>query len=707
MALGEPWSVDGPEPEFPETAERSAVRLVMPAHDRTKPLKAQDAQTAQLAEAVVARLNERLDRTEAATSEAIQGLQAAFDRLADSGAAGLGDRDTVEHRFEALARDLHEQVEDVRSDLVQSLKSSTDNRFSQVAKALEAMGLHMLSTERRSSAALEQVSGEVARLGGAMDQRLGRYEIVQSDALERLSAEIDRIADRLSERIASSERRSSQAITEAKDEFSLLSSSMAERAFEATTDLSERIRQSEERTARLLEEARTKLDQRVVGPAPVLAEVEVDAEPEPEPAPEKVMAETRPPEPTLINPFMAMDEGELEPSWAELGAGSSLPEPSLDDVEGGEIDGDEGASFFSSGLAAELAAKINGLQDERLEDQADEIIGVPAEIQAKEVEPDPKLVSEAYQPARAAPWSVIQGDGDVLFAPPPSRGGATRRQKQALPRKAIVASLAVISVAVAIAGLAILGSGQQNLSPAQAFQTIMATLKGERKASVPIPDASQMVQAAEPATPPAPRAGVAALSPDLTDGAANVPIESVTQSRSVISSRDYATLLKSLSSSDGAGLAKLKRLAEQGYAPAQNDLGKLFETGDLGLTKNLPMARLWTERSARSGVVEAMHRMGLYHYYGQGGAENPILAAQWFRRGAERGMLDSQYNLAQLYETGVGVTPNSAEAYRWYLIAAQTGDQEALKKVATLKAQVPSGGRAEIERQARAFRAGS
>ena len=183
-----------------------------------------------------------------------------------------------------------------------------------------------------------------------------------------------------------------------------------------------------------------------------------------------------------------------------------------------------------------------------------------------------------------------------------------------------------------------------------------------------------------------------------------MPIESVTQSKSVISSRDYATLLKSLSSTDGTGLAKLKRLAEQGYAPAQNDLGKLFETGDLGLTKDLSTARLWTERSARSGVVEAMHRMGLYHYYGQGGAQNPVLAAQWFRRAAERGMLDSQYNLAQLYETGLGVTANSAEAYRWYLIAAQTGDQDALKKVATLKAQVPPAGRAEIERQARAFK---
>jgi len=691
MALGEPWSVEGQEPRSQETAERSAVRLVMPAADRTKSLNSPDAQTAPLVEAVLARLNERLDRTEAATSEAIQSLQAAFDRLANSGDGGLGTRHSVEHRFEVLARDLHAQVEDVRSDLVQSLKSSTDTRFSHLAKALEAMGQHMLSAERRSSAALEQVSGEVARLGGAMDQRLGRYEIVQSDALERLSAEIDRIADRLSERIASSERRSSQAITEAKDEFSSLASTMADRTFEATTDLSDRIRQSEERTARLLEEARAKLDQRVAVPSPVVAQVESEVEPEPV----RVMAATRPSEPTLINPFMAMDDVEAEASWRDLADVSSLSLSSLDEVEDVETDEDDGTNFFSSGLAAELAAKINGLQAERADDQAEE------------VEPDLDLVSEAYQPKTAAPWSVIQTDGDVLFAPAPPKGRATRQKRPAVPRKAIVASLAVVSVALAIAGLAILGSGQQTLSPVQAFQAVMATLKGEPKGSVPIADASQMVQAPEPKTPPAPRAASAVLSPDLTDGAASVPIESVTQSKSVISSQDYATLLRSLSSTDGTGLVKLKRLAEQGYAPAQNDLGKLFESGDLGLTKNWSTARLWTERSAKSGVVEAMHRLGLYHYYGQGGAENPVLAAQWFRRAAERGMLDSQYNLAQLYETGVGVTANSAEAYRWYLIAAQSGDQEALKKVASLKPQVPSGGRAEIERQARAFKAGS
>ena len=704
MALGEPWSVDGQEPKTQETAERPAVRLVPSPFDRLASLNPHDAQTAQLVEAVLARLNERLDRTEATTAEAIRGLQEAFDRLASSSDSGRGDRHSVEHRFEALARDLHEQVEDVRSDLVQSLKSSTDNRFSQVAKALEAMGLHMVSAERRSSAALEQVSGEVARLGGAMDQRLGRYEIVQSDGLERLSAEIDRIAERLSERITSSERRASQAITEAKDEFSLLSSSMAERTYQATTDLSDRIRQSEERTARLLEEARAKLDQRIVPPAPVVAEAEAQVEPQPV----RAGVETRPSEPVLINPFMTMDEVEAEAVW-DLGDATSVSIPSLDDDSDIETDEDEGASFFSSGLAAELAAKINGLQAERSGDLSadmdDEVDNDLSDVPAAEADLD--LSSVAYQPTSARSWSGVEADRNVLFAPSRPTGRAARRQRSQPPRKAIVASLAVVSVGVAIAGLAVIGSGHQNLSPTQAFQAAIATLKGERKGSGPIADATQMAQTAAPVQPPAPRAAVAVLSPTLTNSDAGAPIESVTQSKSVISSKDYAALLTRLSASDGSGLPKLKRLAEQGYAPAQNDLGKLFEAGDLGLTKDFASARLWTERAAKSGVVEAMHRMGLYHYYGQGGAQNPVLAAQWFRRAAERGMLDSQYNLAQLYETGLGVTANSTEAYRWYLIAAQSGDQEALKKVAVLKALVASDGRAEIERQARAFKARS
>lgn len=704
MALGEPWSMDGQEPKTQETAQRSAVRLVPPASDRTPSFAPHDDKTAEWIEAVLARLNDRLDRTEATTAEAIRGLQAAFDRLARSGQAGRGDHHPVDHRFEALAHDLHAQVEDVRRDLVQSLKSSTDNRFAQVAKALEAMGQHMVSTERRSSAALEQVSGEVARLGGAMDQRLGRYENVQSDALMRLSGEIDRIADRLSERIAHSEHRSSQAIADARDEFSRLSSSMAERTDQATIDLSERIRQSEERTARLLEEARAKLDHRVVTPMPTAAHLDDSV------APQSGESAVPPADSAPINPFMVMDDVDLEAGaegqsdilW-DLGDEVGLSRSGLDH----EVEDDDGASFFSSGLAAELAAKINGRLAERSDDPAADGVDPAFDTDAVEVERDPAASSLTDPSQTAAPWSVIEGDRDILFAPSPPKARATRRTRSAPPRKAVVASLVIVSVGVAIAGLALLGSGDQNLSPGQAFQAAIATVKGEGKGPGPIADATQMAQATASAQPPMPRASVAVVSPNPTHSDTSAAIESVTQSKSVISSQDYATLLKHLTANDGSGLAKLKRLAELGYAPAQNDLGKLFENGDLGLTKDLSAARLWTERAAKSGVVEAMHRMGLYHYYGQGGAQNPVLAAQWFRRAAERGMLDSQYNLAQLYETGLGVTASNGEAYRWYLIAAQSGDQEALKKVAALKALVASNARAEIERQARAFRAQS
>lgn len=652
MALGEPWSVEGQEPMTHGGAEPSASRLVSPTSDLSSKVQAPHG-----LEAMLARLNQRLDRTEAATTDALHRLQATMDRRSD------------EQRFDALARDLRHQVEAVRTDLLQGLKSATDSRFAALAKAIEAMGQHLQSTEQRNSVALDQVSGEVARLSGAMDQRLGRYEIVQSDAIERLGSEMDRITDRLSEKIASSDRRSAQAVTHVQDQFSQLSRDVEQRAVQATTSLSDRIRQSEERTARLLAEARTRLDLR---PAPVNAHETIPAQPE-------IMALNRNP----VNPFMVMEDLPIRDP-------ADLAEDGIQDRDSRD---DEGYNFFSTGLAAELAAKINASQDDDLEIANDE-------TDTLDLEADNVLVlspmarfspsSEAKAPERAeteppaaATWQVIEGDQETLFAPSAMRARSKAPQRPAPLRKAMVASLAVMFVGLGLAGLTLLGLRSQNLSTVQADQTV------------------------QPKEAPVPRAAVAVLTTAPSSSTDSYGLQTQTPSKPPISEVAYRDLQRQLNARDATALPKLEQLADANFAPAQADLGKLFENGDLGLSKDFKAARLWTERAARSGVVEAMHRMGLYHYYGQGGAQNLTLASQWFRRAAERGMLDSQYNLAQLYETGVGVTASPSEAYRWYLIASRSGDDEALKKVTSLGAELPANVRAEIERQAKAFKAQS
>jgi localization factor PodJL len=99
-----------------------------------------------------------------------------------------------------------------------------------------------------------------------------------------------------------------------------------------------------------------------------------------------------------------------------------------------------------------------------------------------------------------------------------------------------------------------------------------------------------------------------------------------------------------------------------------------------------------------------MHNLGIAYVDGKGGPKNSTTAAQWFRRAADLGLVDSQYNLGALHEQGLGVAQNAAEAYKWYLIAAKTGDEEALKSAARVRAQLSPEARAVAERAAVAFR---
>ena len=147
----------------------------------------------------------------------------------------------------------------------------------------------------------------------------------------------------------------------------------------------------------------------------------------------------------------------------------------------------------------------------------------------------------------------------------------------------------------------------------------------------------------------------------------------------------------------------MRHLAEQGYAPAQFFLSKLYEDGKAGLKADPIQARNWTERAAEGGDRAAMHNLALDYFEGVGGPRSAATAAEWFRRAAELGLLDSQFNLAGLYEHGQGVSQNSAEAYKWYLIAAHAGDAEAHASALRVRADLTPEARAVAERAAAAF----
>lgn len=150
--------------------------------------------------------------------------------------------------------------------------------------------------------------------------------------------------------------------------------------------------------------------------------------------------------------------------------------------------------------------------------------------------------------------------------------------------------------------------------------------------------------------------------------------------------------------------ARLIRLAANRNQPAaQYRLAKLYESGT-GITKDPITARELIERAARGGNRIAMHDLGNYNAYGQGGLDRDMgEALDWFTKAAERGVVDSQFNVAFLREGNEGVPADLETALFWYHIAARQGDQGAPDRIVILSEQVDRETLADIKSRADQF----
>ena len=150
--------------------------------------------------------------------------------------------------------------------------------------------------------------------------------------------------------------------------------------------------------------------------------------------------------------------------------------------------------------------------------------------------------------------------------------------------------------------------------------------------------------------------------------------------------------------------ARLIRLAANRNQPAaQYRLAKLYESGT-GIGKDPITARELIERAARGGNRIAMHDLGNYNAYGQGGLERDMgEALEWFTKAAERGVVDSQFNVAFLREGNEGVPADLETALFWYHIAARQGDQGAPDRIAILSEQLDAAALADIKSRADRF----
>jgi localization factor PodJL len=681
-----------------------------------------------LAEEVAARVLGRLEAAETRTNEAIRDLGYSFVKLDGRLRKVEGVDNTA--ALQTLSHSLNSRLEQVRQEMAQSLRQASDGRFDRVeqklgemtahvhaaeqrsAMAIERMGREMVSmadnlsrrvqsVEGRSAQAVEHVGSEVSRIAGLVEQRLAHNDGSQAQALERLGAEIARITERLSERIANSERRSAQAIDDVGEQVARVTERISQRQERVSTDLAERIRQSEERTARLLEEAREKIDASMTSATRRIADT-VASTPPPAAAP------VRRTEPVGMDPFapdpfptrgQAIPEDAFAPrgfepaSFAAPGFAAGPAEPGFDDDFPAR---DTGPAAFSD---ADF-------------DAADEFVALDGDNQGLDFETAPAPAFEA-EPSRALSTREVieqaraaaRNAGGATTAPAaakPARkglfGGRTKAPKKQAS-STLMTALAITGV-LACGGAAATGFMLRYGGGDGVADRIAESLK--------IKEADgQEILTAETDTSPTLTAGPRvsmAVAPDIADGA-TPPAATPTPAAAPTAAALFGDAVRRVEARQPGGLEDLRKAANQGYAPAQFYLAKLYENGEGGVAKDAAQARSWTERAAQGGDRKAMHNLGLYYFEGTGGSKNLTTAAQWFRRAADLGLTDSQYNLGKLYEEGFGVTQNGAEAYKWYLIAGKAGDAEAKASAERIRDSLSPQARTGAERAAGGYRA--
>lgn len=657
-------------------------------------------------------------------------------------------------RFDRMERKLGEMAETARKAELTS-GEAIEKMGREVLTMADTLNRRVQAAEHRSADAIEQVGGEVARIAQAMESRLGRSEGAHAEALEKLGAEIGKITERLTERIGSSERRAAQAIDDVGEQVARVSERISQRQERSSEDLVERIRQSEERTARLLDEAREKIDRSLAESQRRLTEQALAAAPSP-----RLVRDEQPPSPFGIDPFR--DLGPAEPSSDPLALQAfAAPEP-----DAAPAMAEEAETPFAEELAASVAAVFPTTTEAVVFDAedfeaADGFAPIAPEAEV-EVEPEPELVAEPETiVAEAAPpepapevfeapeAAVAELDAAAAYDPPlrhmeldepqaeeaeperplttrevieqaraaaraASSGGEAKKAKAKVEKLQKPASTSLFSnfglrpkrtaggslqTALLVAGgAAFLSLGAASYFVADSEAGGAPPQRVADALAVVASDKAGEIQTGEADTTPL---AAIALTPQPM-GTVRPPVANAETAELATL---YSDAVAAIKANSPGGLESLRKAANLGHSPAQFYLAKLYENGEGGLKKDPVEARRWTERAAQGGNRAGMHNLGIALIEGKGGSKNSTLAAQWFRRAADLGLVDSQYNLGALYERGLGVGQNAAEAYKWYLIAARTGDDEARKSAARVRADLSPEARSVSERAAQGFRA--
>ena len=90
-----------------------------------------------------------------------------------------------------------------------------------------------------------------------------------------------------------------------------------------------------------------------------------------------------------------------------------------------------------------------------------------------------------------------------------------------------------------------------------------------------------------------------------------------------------------------SSIEKKKRLAEDGDADAQNNLGYMYRDGN-GVPQDYKEAVKWYTKAAEQGVAIAQKNLGLRYYFGEGVPKDLVPAYAWFNIAQANGDEDAK-----------------------------------------------------------------
>src|SRR5690554_4202167 len=124
----------------------------------------------------------------------------------------------------------------------------------------------------------------------------------------------------------------------------------------------------------------------------------------------------------------------------------------------------------------------------------------------------------------------------------------------------------------------------------------------------------------------------------------------------------------------GSGCASTGSPSPTPQAKTANSLASLFQSAASAYErKNYPVALKIFTKLAEQGHAYAQFNLGVMYDSGEGVPKNASQAVTWYRKAAEQGDASAQFNLGVMYANGEGVPKDYVQAAKWFYLGKAKG----------------------------------